>query len=314
MTAAPLVAAIAMLALVAQDPRPVASAPSQQPVFTSEAELVVMNVVVRNRDGVAVDGLSRDAFRIYEQGVPRPVDLFARPEEPITLGLVIDASGSMMGNRARLVYAASRFADAGRPDDEIFAVAVGDRVTPVLPVERPFTSSPEVLRAALWDRLGSLGRTSLWDGVVAGLEYLERGSHARRALVVISDGEDNASAATFAEALQKVRASSATVYALGLVDPILVAGRPRSLKELARASGGEAFFPKSHQAALEALTDIGRQIHSGYTLGFAPPAVTRDGGYHRLTVTAQAPDGGRLDVRTRAGYLTAGPRTPTPRD
>lgn len=278
---------------------------ARAPLFSSSTDLVVMNIVVQDRNGTLVPGLSRDAFTVLENNLPRPIDLFAGHDEPITLGLVIDSSGSMLANRARLAYAVSRFAETGRSDDEVFALVVGDAVKPVLPPDRPFTSSPEVLRSAVFGALGSLGRTAIWDGVLEGLAYLERGSHSRRALVVISDGQDNASQASFEEVLSRVRSSSAAVYTMGLIDPMNVNRRPRSLRLIARSSGGEAYFPESHQAAMAALETIARQIHSAYTLGFAPAARDRDGRYHTLAVRVRGTAGQALKAHSRAGYLAS---------
>lgn len=275
------------------------------PLFSSGTDLVVMNVVVQDRKGTPVPGLSRDAFSVFENNQPRPIDLFAGHDEPITLGLVIDSSGSMFANRARLAYALGRFADTGRPDDEVFALVVGDDVTQVLPPERPFTSNPDVLRLAVFGALGSHGRTAIWDGVLEGLAYLERGSHTRRALVVISDGQDNASRASFEDVLSRVRSSSAAVYTMGLIDPIEVTRRPRSLRTIARSSGGEAYFPQTHQATMAALETIARQIHSAYTLGFTPAARDRDGRYHKLGVQVRGTAGQPLDAQSRAGYLAS---------
>jgi VWFA-related protein len=211
----------------------------------------------------------------------------------------------MLANRARLAYAVGRFADTGRPDDEVFALVVGDHVTPVLPPEQPFTSDPDVLRRAVFGALGSLGRTAIWDGVLEGLTYLERGAHTRRALVVISDGQDNASQASFEEVLSRVRSSSAAVYTMGLIDPIEVTRRPRSLRTIAQSSGGEAYFPQTHQAAMVALETIARQIHSAYTLGFTPAARDRDGRYHKLAVRVRGTAGQSFDAQSRAGYLAS---------
>lgn len=272
------------------------------PAFSSRTDLVVMHAVVRDRHGTPREGLPQSAFRLFEDGRAREVSLFAHQEEPVTVGVVLDASGSMLGNRARLAYATGRFAAHGHADDEVFALTVGDRVRSVLPPEQPFTSDAAVLQQALMRKLGSRGRTALWDGVAEGLRHLARGSHTRRALVVLTDGHDNHSRTTFDEVLLQTQASNAAVYVIGLVDRLEFDRRPKTLRKLAESSGGAAFFPESHNDAERALEDIAREIRSAYTLGFAPGS-GRDGVYHHLQVQVTDPDGHRLDVRTRAGYL-----------
>ncbi|MGE3511936.1 MAG: VWA domain-containing protein, partial [Vicinamibacterales bacterium] len=278
------------------------------PLFSATTELVVMNVIVRDDRGGYVEGLPRDAFRLFEDGRRTAIGLFTHQDVPVTMGLVIDGSGSMQAARHRLAYAIARFARAGHPEDELFALVVGDRVTAVLPPERPFTNDPTVLQTAIQHALRSRGRTALWDGIAAGLEYLDRGTHARRALVVMSDGGDNASITAFDEVLRRAQASHAAVYTVGLIDPISLDRRPKTLTRLARESGGDAYFPESYQAAFEALGQVAREIRSAYTIGFPVTAASGDRAYHRLRVEVESEGHRRLQVRTRAGYLGGEPR------
>lgn len=314
LTAAAAVLGVAMSLMWHATPtaqrRPSGSAASvETPSFKAETSLVVMNVVVRDRRGAYVEGLPRDAFRLLENGAPRAIDLFTHQEAPVTIGLVIDASGSMQVSRARLAYAAARFADMGHPDDEVFALVVGDRVRPVLPASQPFTSDPAVLQDAIDVALRrGGGRTAVWDGVAEGLRYLAGGTHARRALVVISDGHDNYSRTAFDDVLVQTQASNAAVYTVGLVDPKELDRRPKPLRTLAEVSGGVAFFPETHVHALAALDEVAREIRSAYTLGFTTDDATlkdREARrYHRLRVEVAPADGRPLRVRTRAGYLS----------
>ena len=309
---APLVAAAQRADSGAQPPaaqsqRPAASGADQAaPLFRSESELVVMHVTVRDGRGAYVRGLEAPAFRLLENGRPQDISVFATQDAPATIGLIIDVSGSMEANLARLAYTASRFADTGNAQDEVFAIVVGDRPRAVLPPEAPFASDPHTLRTAIARAQHPGGLTALYDAVAEGLAYLERGSHARRALVIVSDGIDNASRISFTETMQRAMASNAVVYAVGLVDPISMSRDPGHLKQLARATGGEAFFPPSNQAAGDALEAVAEDIRQAYTLGFVPGTSPHDGTHHRLKVTVTAPDGRRLQVRTRDAYLAGG--------
>lgn len=273
------------------------------PLFRSESELVVMHVTVRDRDGAYVRGLEARAFHLLENGRPQDISLFATQDEPATIGLIIDVSGSMEANLARLAYTASRFADTGNPHDEVFAIVVGDEPRPVLPADTPFTSDPHVLRAAIARAQHPGGLTALYDAVTEGLAYLERGTHARRALVIVSDGLDNASRISFDDTMQRAMASNAVIYAVGLVDPMSRSRDPGHLKTLAQATGGEAFFPPSNQAVSGTLEAVAQDIRQAYTLGFVPDTSPHDGTHHRLKVSVTSLDGRRLQVRTRQSYM-----------
>ncbi len=298
-------AALLSMPLVPAAQRLDPSPPSAQatPLFRSESELVVAHVTVRDGNGVWVRGLPSSAFQVFENGRPQDISLFATQDEPATIGLIIDVSGSMAANRARLAYTTSRFADTGNAQDEVFAIVVGDAPRPVLPADAPFTSDPQTLRAAIARAQHPGGLTALYDAVSDGLAYLERGTHARRVLVVVSDGIDNASRLTFDQTMQRAMASNAVVYAVGLVDPISRVRDPGHLKRLARATGGEAFFPPDNQAVTGALETVAQEIRQAYVLGFVPHASPHDGTHHRLKVSVAAPDGRRLQVRTRQMYL-----------
>lgn len=283
-------------------PQPVVSAPDH-PTFRSQADLVVVHATVRDGNGHHVSGLPQQAFRVLENGSPRPISVFSGQHEPVTLGLVLDVSGSMEPMRERLAYAASAFASAGRTDDEIFAIVVGDRPMLVLPEETPFTSDPHVLRTAIVQAHRPGGMTALYDAVSLGLDHLALGSHGRRALVVISDGIDNASRIRFDDARQRALASNAAIYAVGLVDPIALTRDPGHLRTLARATGGEAYFPATNSEAFRSLTQIADDIHNSYALGFTPIAAAVPGAQHRLEVAVRGSDGTKLKVRAREGYV-----------
>lgn len=276
---------------------------SDTPTFRSQADLVVVHATVRDGNGRHVSGLPQQAFRVLENGSARPISVFGAQHEPVTIGLVLDVSGSMERLRERLAYAASAFASAGRSDDEIFAIVVGDQPVLVLPDGMPFTGDPHVLRTAIVQAHRPGGMTALYDAVSMGLEHLARGSHARRALVVISDGIDNASHIRFDDALRRSLASNAAIYAVGLVDPIALTRDPGRLRKLARATGGEAYFPATNIAAFTSLRQIADDIHNSYALGFTPMAAPVPGAQHRLEVTVSDSDGTKLKVRAREGYV-----------
>jgi Ca-activated chloride channel homolog len=275
-----------------------------RPVFSSEADLVVLHVNVKDRQGAYVAGLKEDAFSILEDGRAQTIQLFTREDAPVTVGLLIDSSGSMQPNRARVIAAATAFAAASHPQDELFALAFNETVTAALPSAQPFTGDVRVLRDALTRAIDARGRTGLFDALSAGLDYLARGRQERKVLVVVSDGGDNASRATFEEILTKTQASNAVIYTVAIVDPVERDTNPKLLRRIAQASGGEAFEPKGVGDITEVLRHIAADIRHTYTIGYVSTNTTRDGAFRRLRVTVAAPASRqRLGVRTRGGYL-----------
>ena len=127
--------------------------------------------------------------------------------------------------------------------------------------------------------------------------------HQRQVLVVVSDGGDNASAASFEQVLTKLQVSNTVVYTIGLIDPLERDGKPKRLKQLAEATGGEAFQPDDRRQVADAMRDIAQDIRSAYTIGYVPTNTVRDGRFRRIRVMVRAPDGRDLSVRTRRGYL-----------
>lgn len=273
------------------------------PHFSSRADLVVLHATVKDRRGAYVSGLTPDSFLLYEDGRPQQIQLFTSEDAPVTVGLLIDSSGSMQAIRPRVVAAATAFAEASNPDDELFALAFNDYVTPALPAASPFTGDVNVLRQSLSRLPQTLGRTALYDGVVAGLDYLGRSANDRRVLVIVSDGGDNASHVTFDTVLTRTQASNVVIYTVGLIDPVDGSGNPRLLKQLSDATGGEAFVPRNVDQIQDVLHQIARDIRHSYTLGYVSTNNARDGTFRKIRVGVSMPDRGRLVVRTRGGYV-----------
>jgi VWFA-related protein len=277
----------------------------------SRSELVVLHVAVKDRRGEYVRGLTREAFQVIDNGRPRTVDVFAAEDAPATIGLLIDGSMSMQRKRDWVIGAVASFAEAGHPDDELFALAFNEHVRSVLPHTAPFTSDRALLRTALFGSVRARGRTALYDALIAGLDHVGKGRHDRNVLVLVSDGEDNASTASLADVVAKAQASNATIYTVALMDEEDRRGTPRVLRELAELTGGEAFAPDDVRDIGRVLTQIARDIQHTYTLGYTPDGETRDGRLHQLRVVVDGPDDRRLVVRTRRAYLAGQePRQP----
>lgn len=294
---------IALMALVlAIITAPVDAAQESRPTFSSQSELVVLHVTVKDRQGAYVTELSKDAFTVFEDEQANPISIFTAVDSPVTVGLVIDSSGSMREGRNHVVAAARAFATASHPQDDLFALTFNENVREVLPASAPFTSDPEVLQAALDNAIRAYGRTALYDAIRRGLAYVEGGQHPRRVLVLVADGGDNASEATFEQVLRDAQASNAAIYSVGVVDPLDRNANRGRLRDLARATGGEAFFPRKVEDVPDVLRHIAEEIRHTYTIGFVPPDSRQDGAFHRLRVEVRAPDRRPLTIRTREGY------------
>ena len=302
-TASPLVAAaLVVLCLV---PRAVAQ---EGPVFTAESSLVVLHVTVKDKQNHYVGGLSKDAFEVFENDKPQEVALFTAEDAPVTVGLLIDNSGSMHSNRELVLAAATAFVERSNRSDEVFGLTFNENVQAALPQTPRSPATYRSSGAALANTVGARGRTALYDAIADGIEYLSAGQYERKVLVVVSDGGDNASETTFEEILGKVRASNVVIHAVGLVDPVESESNPKRLRQLAEASGGLVFRPDNARQVREAIERVALDIRSAYTIGYSP-AETPGSGFRRIRAGVRTPDGKNVVVRTRAGYMASPKRT-----
>jgi Ca-activated chloride channel homolog len=269
-----------------------------------KVDLVVLPVSVTDRRGDFVTGLHAQDFRVYENGLPQKVTLFEPEDVPVTVGLVIDSSSSMAAKRPEVIAAAMALVESSNPHDEVFIVDFNQRVHLGLPRSIAFTSDLETLRDAL-SRTKTTGGTALYDGVGAALDHLKAGTGERKALVIVTDGEDNASRIKFQSLLRYAESSSCSIYAVGVFDPDYVEN-PGVLRQLAKATGGQAYFPGSLSDITETTRRIAADIRRQYTLGYIPPNKAPDGRFRPIRVKARVAGEGRLRVRTRTGYLIPG--------
>ena len=274
-----------------------------RPQFKTESELVVLHVTVTDRSGSYISGLPAQAFRVIDESRPQTPRFFLTEDAPVTVGLLIDSSGSMGPVRDRVIAAAAEFVASGNPQDEVFALVFNDDVRPVLTGGRPFTSDADTLRSALSSAFEPRGRTALYDAVAHGLAYVANGTRDRRVLVVLSDGGDNASKANFNDVLTGVQASNTVIYTVALADPLDPDANPKRLGRLAETSGGEAFAPRDVAEVRRAFQQISRDVRHSYTIGYEPLHPDSRAGFHRVRVDVKSPDGRGLRVRSRAGYL-----------
>jgi Ca-activated chloride channel family protein len=272
----------------------------------ADVNLVVLHATVLNERGHFVDSLKPEHFRILEDGVEQKLEIFRREDLPVTVGLVIDNSGSMRVKRERVKVAALAFIEASNPNDEIFVVNFNDDY--YLDIEKDFTNHIEDLREAL-ERIDARGSTALYDALLGSLAHLKKGTRDKRVLLLISDGNDNASRNSLERVLQEVQLSDALIYTIGLF-----ADEKRSeirklrkiLEEIAALSGGLAYFPEELHDVEAICRQIAHDIRNQYTLAYYPTNRALDGTFRRVKVELRAPRSyGKLSVRTRTGYFAA---------
>jgi Ca-activated chloride channel family protein len=272
-------------------------AAQEAPRFRATVGLVVLHATVKDGRGALVTDLDQSAFTVFENGKPQPITLFSREDVPVSLGLVIDNSGSMRLVRARAEEAALALVSASTPQDEAFVVNFADK--PRLDV--PWTGDLETVRAGI-SRSDAIGGTALYDAVDMALGHLHAGaSRDRKALVVISDGNDNASMTTITRVHDALAQGAIALYAIGLFRDQDAMNRGRhNLEQLTARTGGQAYCPVSADETTAAAGMVARQIRSQYTIAYEPTNQALDGSYRSIHVQVRAPE--RLTVVTRAGY------------
>lgn len=281
-------------------PRPINQNDNQETIKIN-VDLVVLHATVQNSNFTPVSGLGKENFQVYEDGVLQEIESFSHEDIPVTVGLVIDNSGSMRLKRAEVITAALAFARASNKKDKIFVVNFNERVSFGLPANIPFTNKIAQLEVAL-SKVAADGKTALYDAVATALDHLEMGDRDKQALIVISDGADNASRQNLAQIMDQARRSDALIYTIGIYDRDDPDSNPGSLKQLAKATGGEVFLPESVKNIVQICERIAHDIRNQYTLTYMPKNINYDGKYRDIQVKARAPDHGRLKVRARAGY------------
>ena len=279
-----------------------AQEPEPQAVFKSESDLVILHVNVFNGRSDAVPDLPQDAFTVLEDDQRQAITFFSSADVPVTVGLVLDNSSSMITRLPMVIAGGDAFARSSHPEDELFTLHFNEHIRFGLPAGVPFTSNQTLLRAAL-QRYGAGGRTAFHDAVIAGLDHLEFATHQKRVLVVLSDGEDNASRRSEDAMIERARDSNAIIYTVSNANRRLgLAGDAGILRKLASVTGGEAYFPDTDKKVVESFDTIAANIRRGYLIGYVPTNTAHDGTYRNIKVAVRMPGQNNLRVRSRDGY------------
>jgi VWFA-related protein len=216
------------------------------PIFKAESELVVLHVNVFDGHSDAVPNLPEEAFQVAEDNTPQRITFFSNEDVPVAVGLVVDNSGSMIARRSMVLAGAKAFATSGHPEDEVFTIVFNEHIRHGLPGNLAFTQNAPQIEAAV-TRFPPGGKTALHDAVIEGLEHLEEASHQKHVLVVLSDGEDNASMHSADVMLERAARSNALIYTISTAELGSGDGNPGLLKKLAQRSGGVTYSPKSER-------------------------------------------------------------------
>jgi Ca-activated chloride channel family protein len=273
----------------------------------SVVDLVVLHATVVDDKGQFVPGLTGNDFRVFEDKVEQKISVFSKEDIPVTMGLVIDNSGSMKEKRPQVNAAALSFVRTSNPADEVFVVNFNDEY--YLDLDEDFTSNTQELHEAL-ERIDTRGSTALYDAIIGSLDHLKKGHKDKRVLLVITDGDDDASRKDFSYTVKAAVESNAVIYAIGVFSDEdrknqkkMVRKSKKELTTLAESTGGLAFFPDRLEDVDPVCVQVARDIRNQYTLGYYPTNAAKDGTFRSVKVEL-APSKGheKLSVRTRTGY------------
>jgi Ca-activated chloride channel homolog len=266
--------------------------------FTAESRLVVLHASVTDKRGKLITNLPRDAFRVLENGQPQELKIFKREDVPVSLGLIIDDSGSMRTKRERVEAAAMTLVKQSNPQDEVFIVNFNDEAY----LDVPFTNDPTKMEQGL-TRIDSRGGTAMRDAIDQGMNYLRSDAKKdKKAILVITDGNDNASNVSLERIVQRAQQFEVLIYAVGLLadeEKREATKAKRDLKALTTATGGLVYYPASVSDVQELCEEIARDIRNQYTLAYTPQ-IADDGTYRAIKVVVNGQPG--YTVRTRSGY------------
>jgi VWFA-related protein len=284
--------------LMAQDPPPA--------VFRSDSRLVVLHATVLDKEGRLITNLPQSAFHILENGVEQEVKVFRREDAPVSIGLIVDDSGSMTNKRDRVAASLLALVEASHPDDEVFVVHFNEKAY----MDLDFTHDRQRLGAGL-NKFDTHGTTAMRDAVRLAIEHLQRkAAEDKKVLILVTDGEDNTSVIGRDYVIRAAQQSGVLIYAIGILnetDDEQTRRAQRELDALTQATGGQSYYLKDASEASRTALDIAHNIRNQYTLAYSPTNQTLDGMFRRILVKATGPV--PLNVLTRAGYWANGRQT-----
>lgn len=269
-----------------------------QTTFRSDSRLVVLNVSVFDQEGRIVQGITKSAVTVYEDGVKQDIKVFRQEDVPVSLGLIIDNSGSMGDKRDRVNSAALALVKASNPQDEVFLIHFDTAAF----LTTDFTSNIRQLEKGLQGS-DAKGETAMRDALLLAIEHLKHsGKKDKKVLLVVTDGEDNSSVETLQHLVQAAHRSDVIIYGVGLLaaeKPESSARAKREVTELTLSTGGRAWFPNDVAEILRITPEIAHEVRNQYIAGYTPSNPATDGTFRKVRVEVNLPG---VTVRTRSGY------------
>src|SRR5215469_6512868 len=275
-----------------------------------DVNLVVLHTTVVDDRGNFVDGLTSDNFRVYEGKEEQKLSVFRREDIPVSMGLVIDNSGSMRDKRPRVNEAALTLVQSSNPQDEAFVVNFNDDF--YLDLDKDFTNSVPELKEAL-ERIDARGSTALYDAIIGSLDHLKKSNNEKKVLLIVTDGEDNTSRNSLEKTVKEIQKTDTVIYTIGLLgqeNKKSAKAAKKALTEIAQASGGLSFFPENVDDVHAICQQVAGDIRHQYTLAYYPSNSAKDGTFRSVHVDVIPPRGhGKLVARTRNGYYAPNARS-----
>ena len=291
--AAAVVMAVSPITLPSQD---------TDTIFRADTRIVVCHTTVVDKTGHLVTTLPQSAFTVYENKIKQAIRRFRREDVPVSLGLVIDNSGSMRNKIDKVKAAALALVKDSNRDDEVFIVNFNDTAYLDNPKDKDFTNDMSELETAL-ARIDARGGTAMRDAIAMSIQHLKKAHRDKKVLVVITDGNDNSSITNVEKIMKESHQSDVLIYGVGLLaeEERREAGRARkALNDLAEATGGKTFFPQSVEEVDAIAHQVARDIRNQYIIEYSPLNSTMDGTFRAIRIAVKAP--GSPSVRTRSGY------------
>jgi len=271
----------------------------EQSTFRADVRLVPLHVTVVNKSGHLMTDLTQKAFHVYENGVEQPIKKFLREDVPVSMGLIVDNSGSMRTKRQRVEASALALVKASNQQDEVFIVNFNDEAF----LDQPFTSDIKELERGL-AKIDSRGGTAMRDAIRMSIDYLkENGKKDKKVLVVVTDGDDNNSSGTLENLVKAAQQSEVLIYTVGLLseeEKREAKRATRALNAIAEATGAKSYYPKELKDVDGVCQQVAHDIRSQYIITYSPINSALDGSFRQIKVVVNAPN--HPVARTRSGY------------
>ncbi len=277
-------------------------AQDQDATFRSDTRLVVLHASVVDSKGKLVTNLPKEAFKVTENGQPQQLRIVRREDVPVSLGLIIDNSGSMRNKRTKVEAAALAMVKESNPRDEVMVVNYNDEAYEDVPLTSDIKKMEEGLQ-----RIDARGGTAMYDAVAMTIDRLkQKGKREKKVIMLITDGNDNASLTKLEQLLRKVSSEEIVIHCIGLLEEeerTAARKAKRAVESMSTATGGLFFFPKDLAEVERISLEVAQDIRNQYVLAYSPTNQTLDGSFRTIKVTANGPN--KPTVRTRTGYYAS---------